>query len=203
MIRRPPRSTLFPYTPLFQSRFETTAIPPVPPPAPLHADPACTRARACRSIHAPAPVCSNPRITTNSDAKKSSRDHSTRSMAYAGSRCAIALMVAIAQRDPAYAIDRVEWSLLLFFASLFVVMRGFEQTGAGAWIDRHALALVQTGSAWRGAGRVGGGRAGPPNLISNGPAGVPRGENRARAPPPPPRRRGRAGRRPAVRHHAL
>lgn len=36
-----------------------------------------------------------------------------------------ALMVLIAQRDPAYAIDRVEWSLLLFFASLFVVMRGF------------------------------------------------------------------------------
>ncbi|PYP93366.1 MAG: hypothetical protein DMD34_12330 [Gemmatimonadetes bacterium] len=45
-----------------------------------------------------------------------------------------ACMVAIAQRDPAYAIDRVEWSLLLFFASLFVVMRGFEQTGAVAWI---------------------------------------------------------------------
>src|SRR6266581_122478 len=41
-----------------------------------------------------------------------------------------ACMVAVAQRDPAYAIDRVEWSLLLFFASLFVVMRGFEQTGA-------------------------------------------------------------------------
>src|SRR5881397_3179497 len=34
-----------------------------------------------------------------------------------------AVMVAVAQRDPAYAIDRVEWSLLLFFASLFVVMR--------------------------------------------------------------------------------
>src|SRR5207253_1675415 len=33
-----------------------------------------------------------------------------------------AVMVAIAQRDPAYAIDRVEWSLLLFFASLFVAM---------------------------------------------------------------------------------
>src|SRR2546426_7769185 len=49
-----------------------------------------------------------------------------------------AAMVAIAQRDPAYAIDRVEWSLLLFFASLFVVMRGFEQTGAVAWIDRRS-----------------------------------------------------------------
>jgi len=59
-----------------------------------------------------------------------------------------AAMVAIAQRDPAYAIDRVEWSLLLFFASLFVVMRGFEHTGAVAWIDRHALTLVQHDSPW-------------------------------------------------------
>src|SRR2546427_649201 len=81
-----------------------------------------------------------------------------------------ALMVAIAQRDPAYAIDRVEWSLLLFFASLFVVMRGFEQTGAVAWIDRHALALVQPGSAWSVAGVVSGVMAVLSNLISNVPA---------------------------------
>jgi len=81
-----------------------------------------------------------------------------------------AVMVAIAQRDPAYAIDRVEWSLLLFFASLFVVMRGFEQTGAVAWIDRHALALVQGGSAWSVAGVVSGVMAVLSNLISNVPA---------------------------------
>ena len=60
-----------------------------------------------------------------------------------------AAMVAIAQRDPAYAIQRVEWSLLLLFASLFVVMRGFEQTGAVAWLDAHALALVGHDSVWR------------------------------------------------------
>jgi len=47
-----------------------------------------------------------------------------------------AVMVAIAQRDPAYAIDRVEWALLLFFASLFVVMRGLEQTGVVACCSR-------------------------------------------------------------------
>src|SRR5881296_3698734 len=81
-----------------------------------------------------------------------------------------AAMVAIAQRDPAYAIDRVEWSLLLFFASLFVVMRGFEQTGAVAWIDRHALSLVQAGSAWSVAGVVTGVMAVLSNLISNVPA---------------------------------
>ena len=81
-----------------------------------------------------------------------------------------AAMVAIAQRDPAYAIDRVEWSLLLFFASLFVVMRGFEQTGAVAWIDRHALGLVQDGSPWRAAAAVSGVMATLSNLISNVPA---------------------------------
>src|SRR3712207_8113649 len=34
MIRRPPRSTLFPYTTLFRSRRGETAAVPVPPPAP-------------------------------------------------------------------------------------------------------------------------------------------------------------------------
>ncbi len=81
-----------------------------------------------------------------------------------------AAMVAVAQRDPAYAIDRVEWSLLLFFASLFVVMRGFQQTGAVAWIDRHALALVQGGSPWRAAAAVSGVITMLSNLISNVPA---------------------------------
>src|SRR2546427_9719839 len=39
-----------------------------------------------------------------------------------------AVMGAVAPRDPAYAIDRVEWALLRFFASLFVGIRGFEQS---------------------------------------------------------------------------
>jgi Na+/H+ antiporter NhaD/arsenite permease-like protein len=81
-----------------------------------------------------------------------------------------ALMVAIAQRDPAYAIDRVEWALLLFFASLFVVMRGLEQTGAVAVIDAHAVALAQGGSAWSGATAVSGVMLVLSNLISNVPA---------------------------------
>lgn len=81
-----------------------------------------------------------------------------------------ALMVAIAQRDPAYAIERVEWSLLLFFATLFVVMRGLEQTGAVAWIDARAVALAQGGSAWRAATAVSGVMLVLSNLISNVPA---------------------------------
>src|SRR2546422_1305940 len=34
MIRRPPRSTLFPYTTLFRSRWRAPAAAPPPPPAP-------------------------------------------------------------------------------------------------------------------------------------------------------------------------
>ncbi|OLC05116.1 MAG: hypothetical protein AUH46_03070, partial [Gemmatimonadetes bacterium 13_1_40CM_70_15] len=81
-----------------------------------------------------------------------------------------ALMVLIAQRDPAYAIERVDWDLLLFFASLFVVMRGLERTGAVAWIDGHALALVRDGSPWSAAAVVSGVMATLSNLISNVPA---------------------------------
>jgi Na+/H+ antiporter NhaD/arsenite permease-like protein len=81
-----------------------------------------------------------------------------------------AAMVAIAQRDPAYAINRVEWSLLLFFASLFVVMRGFERSGAVAWIDQHAVALVGHGSLVRAGIVVSIALTALSNLISNVPA---------------------------------
>ena len=81
-----------------------------------------------------------------------------------------AVMVANAQRDPAYAIQRVEWSLLLLFASLFVVMRGFERTGAVTWLDAHALALVGQGSVWRASAVVSAAMLALSNLISNVPA---------------------------------
>jgi len=81
-----------------------------------------------------------------------------------------AVMVALANRDPAYAIERVEWALLLFFAALFVVMRGLEQTGAVAWIDERALGLVQRGSAGANAVVVSSVMLILSNLISNVPA---------------------------------
>ena len=81
-----------------------------------------------------------------------------------------ALMVLIAGRDPAYAIERVDWDLLLFFASLFVVMRGFEQTGAVTWIDHRAVALAQSGSGFQTAAVVSGVMLTLSNLISNVPA---------------------------------
>jgi Na+/H+ antiporter NhaD/arsenite permease-like protein len=79
-------------------------------------------------------------------------------------------MVALAQRDPAYAIERVDWTLLLFFAALFVVMRGLEQTGAVAWIDARALALVRGGSRWADAAVASAVMLTLSNLISNVPA---------------------------------
>lgn len=81
-----------------------------------------------------------------------------------------AVMVLIAGRDPAYAIERVDWDLLLFFASLFVVMRGLEQTGAVAWIDRQALGLAERGSPLEAATVVSGVMVVLSNLISNVPA---------------------------------
>ena len=81
-----------------------------------------------------------------------------------------AVMVAIAQRDPAYAIERVDWDLLLMFASLFVVMRGLQATGAVTWIDQQALALAGVGSEAGMATAVSGALLVLSNLISNVPA---------------------------------
>ncbi|HXF96624.1 MAG TPA: SLC13 family permease [Gemmatimonadales bacterium] len=81
-----------------------------------------------------------------------------------------AIMVAIAYRDPAYAIERVEWALLLFFAALFVVMRGLERTGAVEWLDTRALALARQGSPLLAATVVSGVMLALSNLISNVPA---------------------------------
>src|SRR2546422_1370030 len=52
MIRRPPRSTLFPYTTLFRS---------APPP----------RQGACRPSRAPPPAGTSPRVQTNGEADRS------------------------------------------------------------------------------------------------------------------------------------
>src|SRR5438067_10930186 len=53
-----------------------------------------------------------------------------------------AAMVAIALRDPAFAIDRGVWSLMLFLSALFVVMRGFVELGDVEWIVHVARAHV-------------------------------------------------------------
>ncbi len=81
-----------------------------------------------------------------------------------------AVMVLLARRNPRPAIERVEWSLVLFFASLFVVMRGLEHTGAVAWFDRHAVTLIEAGSRGAAVAVVSGAMTVLSNLISNVPA---------------------------------
>jgi Na+/H+ antiporter NhaD/arsenite permease-like protein len=79
-------------------------------------------------------------------------------------------MVAIAQRDPAFAIERVDWDLLLLFATLFIVTQGLNRTGAVEWLDRGALALVDPDSATRTALGATSAMVVLSNLISNVPA---------------------------------
>lgn len=81
-----------------------------------------------------------------------------------------AVMVLIAQRDPAFAIERVDWELLLLFSGLFVVMRGLEASGAVAYINEHALALAERGHEVPTAIAVSGVMLTLSSLISNVPA---------------------------------
>ncbi|HET7600480.1 MAG TPA: SLC13 family permease, partial [Gemmatimonadales bacterium] len=83
---------------------------------------------------------------------------------------AAALMLALARRDPAPALARVEWSLLLFFAALFVVMRGLERSGAVALINAEGTRAIELGGRWTTALAVSGVMLALSNLISNVPA---------------------------------
>lgn len=81
-----------------------------------------------------------------------------------------ALMVALARRDPAPALARVEWTLVLFFAALFVVMRGLEYAGAVEQLDQVAAAWAGDGGRFRLVGAVSAAMLTLSNLISNVPA---------------------------------
>ncbi|HEX5385248.1 MAG TPA: SLC13 family permease [Gemmatimonadales bacterium] len=81
-----------------------------------------------------------------------------------------ALMLALARRDPTPALARVEWSLLLFFAALFVVMRGLERSGALAFISDRGAQEIALGGRWTTALAVSGVMVVLSNLISNVPA---------------------------------
>ena len=83
---------------------------------------------------------------------------------------AAAILLAIAQRDPVSAFEKVEWSLLLFFGALFVVMRGARDlpmiasltSAAGAQLRRTDDDAVVTSAAMLALS----------NLVSNVPAVV-------------------------------
>jgi len=81
-----------------------------------------------------------------------------------------AVMIAVARRDPAPALARIEWTLVLFFAALFVVMRGLEFSGAVERLDQAALQWAGEGGRFRLVAGVSGAMLALSNLISNVPA---------------------------------
>lgn len=80
------------------------------------------------------------------------------------------LMLALARRDPGPALAQVEWSLLLFFAALFVVMRGVERSGLIDLLNTHSAHAMTLGGRWTLALTVSGVMVALSNLISNVPA---------------------------------
>jgi Na+/H+ antiporter NhaD/arsenite permease-like protein len=80
-----------------------------------------------------------------------------------------ALMIAVSRRDPAAAFARVEWELLLFFAALFVLMRGVRDV---EWVRMltSGAAAGWRGSPWPDAALMSGVMLVLSNLVSNVPA---------------------------------
>lgn len=82
---------------------------------------------------------------------------------------AAAVLIAIAQRDPARAFANVEWELLLFFGALFVVMRGVRELPLVLDLTTAASAHL-TGARLHDASIVAAAMLALSNLVSNVPA---------------------------------
>jgi len=82
---------------------------------------------------------------------------------------AAAILLAIAQRDPTEAFAKVEWSLLLFFGALFVVMRGARDLPLVASLTSAAGAQLH-GARLHDAIVTSAAMVGLSNLVSNVPA---------------------------------
>jgi Na+/H+ antiporter NhaD/arsenite permease-like protein len=80
-----------------------------------------------------------------------------------------ALMIAIGGRDAADAFAKVEWSLLLFFAALFVVMRGVQDLPLFVNLTSRAAGSLH-GASWHDAVVVSAAMTALSNLVSNVPA---------------------------------
>jgi Na+/H+ antiporter NhaD/arsenite permease-like protein len=80
-----------------------------------------------------------------------------------------ALMLALGRRDPADAFAKVEWELLLFFAALFVVIRGVRDVPLALDLTARAAGHLH-GATWRDAWIVSGAMLALSNLVSNVPA---------------------------------
>ena len=79
------------------------------------------------------------------------------------------LMIAIGRRDATDVFARVEWTLLLFFASLFVLMRGVESAPLFVDLTTRAAGALR-GTPWHDAAVVSAAMTALSNLVSNVPA---------------------------------
>ena len=79
------------------------------------------------------------------------------------------VMIAIGGRDAAQAFARVEWSLLLFFAALFVLMRGVQDLPLFLDLTSRAAGGLR-GNPWHDAVTVSAAMTVLSNLVSNVPA---------------------------------
>jgi Na+/H+ antiporter NhaD/arsenite permease-like protein len=82
---------------------------------------------------------------------------------------AATILLVIAQRDPAEAFAKVEWSLLLFFGALFVVMRGARDLPLVAWLTS-AAGRALTGAPVHDAVVTSAAMTALSNIVSNVPA---------------------------------
>jgi Na+/H+ antiporter NhaD/arsenite permease-like protein len=82
---------------------------------------------------------------------------------------AAAVLLAVSGRDPVLAFARVEWSLLLFFGALFVVMRGARDLSIVASMTSSAAAQLR-GAPLHDAVLTSAAMLGLSNLVSNVPA---------------------------------
>ena len=82
---------------------------------------------------------------------------------------AATILLVIAQRDPAEAFAKVEWSLLLFFGALFVVMRGARDLPLVASLTS-AAGRALTGAPAHDAVVTSAAMAALSNMVSNVPA---------------------------------
>lgn len=82
-----------------------------------------------------------------------------------------ALMLVVAGRDPREAFARIEWSLLLFFAAIFIVMRGVRDLPLFLSLTSSAAGQLD-GGLWRDATLISGAMLALSNLVSNVPAVV-------------------------------
>lgn len=66
-----------------------------------------------------------------------------------------ALVITLHRRDPRHILERIEWSLLMFFAALFVVIGGLKTSGLTALGTNWAMSFLkgdQTAQAWAFSG---------------------------------------------------